>query len=511
MKTLLKLSSFILSGILVTALFAGCGASKDSAIGDEDYAYGMDYDNMFTPEAENGNAESPDQSALLESPFMSVSDNPVSTLSADVDTASYSYFRKLVNSGYSFKSLTAQFKTSPLRTEEMVNYFDYSTTIPENGELFGVKATIAKTPWNDNSQLLMMTLATEAVKEKGENNLVFLIDVSGSMNSKDKLPLLKEAFSSLVAALDENDTVSIVTYSGREAVVLSGCSGDKKEEIMTAVNSLEASGSTNGQAGLTKAYSLASDYFKPNGNNRIIMASDGDLNVGISSVDEIKAYISEKRESGIFLSVLGFGTGNYNDSTMSTLAENGNGVYYYIDGEREAQKIFGEKLLSTLYTVAKDVKLQLTFDAAHVEKYRLIGYESRRLDNEDFDNDQKDAGDVGAGHSVTICYELILTENADASTAPEGLIANLDMRYKLPNESESSLKSFKITLSDITTAPDSDFCFASAVIETAMILNGSKYNAKEVTLADVLTLIANADAVSDPDRQEFKAILEKIA
>ena len=248
--------------------------------------------------------------------------------------------------------------------------------------------------------------------EKGANNLVFLIDVSGSMASDDKLPLLKKAFSNLVSALDENDRVSIVTYSGKEEVVLSGCKGNRDEEIMNAINSLEASGSTNGEAGLTRAYSIAKDYFIADGNNRIIMASDGDLNVGISSESELKSYIETKRDEGIFLSVLGFGTGNYKDEKMSALAQNGNGVYYYIDGEREAEKVLGEDLFATLYTVAKDVKFQLEFNSEQVSKYRLIGYETRMLNTEDFDDDTKDAGDVGAGHSITVCYEIMLTDRA---------------------------------------------------------------------------------------------------
>lgn len=500
----LKISALAIATVILLSFAAGCGAGNNRApVSDEKN------DDVNATVGQTPHKDS--DVGAFENPFVSTADNPISTLSADVDTASYAYFRKLCNLGYSLTDLKNQMKGSPLRTEEMVNYFDYSYTMPAEGEIFGVKAEIAKTPWNENSHLLTVGIATSKSTERIPNNLVFLIDVSGSMSSSDKLPLLKKAFGSLVSALDEHDTVSIVTYSGKEEVVLSGCSGNKTDEIMAAVNALVPSGSTNGEAGLTKAYALAKDYYKENGNNRIILASDGDLNVGISSPEELKSYISEKRDEGIYLSVLGFGTGNYKDSAMSAIAQNGNGVYYYIDGESEAQKVLGTDILSTLYTVAKDVKLQLTFDPAFVSSYRLIGYENRILNTEDFLDDTKDAGDVGAGHSVTVCYELILTDGATEEYSEPSKFASLGISYKLPSESESILEEYSIDSGSVTDTPSSDFTFISAVIETAMIINESKYNEKNVGLSDVRALINSADISGDADKSEFLQILTKLS
>ena len=515
----LRILSLVLSLIMMLAALASCSASnkaedmlRDPTDYQPNYSIGGTNGSLKDEEAAddgsdvNGNDyDKIEDTVLVENPFVDTATQALSTFSADVDTASYTYFRKLISQGYTLNELKSQIGRSPLRTEEMVNYFDYSYTLPETGEVFGTQATVAKTPWNENSYLLMLGIAAEQVQEKGANNLVFLIDVSGSMASNDKLPLLKNAFSNLVSALDENDVVSIVTYSGREAVVLSGCRGDRDEEIMNAINSLKASGSTNGEAGLTRAYSLAKDYYIEGGNNRIIMASDGDLNVGISSEEELKSYIEGKRDEGIFLSVLGFGTGNYKDATMSALAQNGNGVYYYIDGEREAEKVLGTDLLSTLYTVAKDVKFQLEFNAEYVSQYRLIGYETRMLEAEDFEDDTKDAGEVGAGHTLTVCYEIILTDVAERAETAE--FATLKMRYKAPDSDESVPREYVIDKSVMTYTPSADFKFASAVIEATMIINGSEYNAKSVTLNDVFEQLSELDLAADTDKTEFKNMI----
>jgi hypothetical protein len=278
------------------------------------------------------------------------------------------------------------------------------------------------------------------------------------MRSSDKLGLLKKAFTYLTENIGNDDVISIVTYAGGERVVLEGCSGAKKAKILTAVNSLEANGSTNGEAGLKKAYQIAEKYYIEGGNNRIIMASDGDLNVGISSVDGIKKLVEEKRDAGVFMSVLGFGTGNYKDDKMETIADCGNGVYYYIDSEIEAEKIFGAELFSTLYTVAKDVKLQLTFNPEYITAYRLVGYENRMLANEDFENDTKDAGEVGAGHQVTVCYELCLTEAAMTEGANW---LELAVNYKLPDETVSVFPNlYNIGYADYCTAVNADMAAA---------------------------------------------------
>lgn len=442
-----------------------------------------------------------------ENPFINTEVSNVSTLSADVDTASYTYFRKLVNNGYSFEELSRF--SSNFRTEEFLNYFKYSATQPGENELFSVNPSIFPCPWNENNVLFSMTLqAADAVPAEG-NNLVFLIDVSGSMSSRDKLPLLKKAFSYLVDQLDENDKISIVTYSGRESVVLDGCAGNKKLMILAAINLLTANGSTNGEAGLQKAYELAQKHFIEGGNNRIIMASDGDLNVGISSQEELKNYIIEKREAGIFLSVLGFGTGNYRDEKMETLADNGNGVYLYVDGEAEAEKIFSTDLFANLYTVAKDVKMQITFNKEYVLAYRLIGYENRLLNEEDFTDDTKDAGEVGAGHQVTVFYELCLNENALAATDKAWL--DLAVNYKLPDETTSVFPNlYDIGSHDYTETADADRAFMVAVIETCMLLHDSQYLPTDFDLGDVLEQLYALDLTDYPERAEFRELLTQL-
>ena len=448
-------------------------------------------------------------SVAPENPFINTTENNVSTFSADVDTASYAYFRKLVRSGYALNSL--KHSGSNFRIEEFINYFRYDVPQPAKNELFGVCTEIAPCPWSEDSLLFRVTLQAENAVNANGNNLVFLIDVSGSMQSSDKLPLLKRSFEYLVDNLSGNDTVSIVTYSGREAVVLEGCNGLEKAEIMNAINSLVASGSTNGQAGLTKAYQIAEEYFIEGGNNRIIMASDGDLNVGISSAEQLTSYISEKRDQGVYLSVLGFGTGNYRDANMEAIADNGNGVYYYIDGDSEAEKVFGTDLFGTLYTVAEDVKLQIEFNADKVESYRLIGYENRLLEKEDFEDDTKDAGEVGASHQVTVCYEIKLREPSadgemdDMSLSP---LMTLRVRYKKPGEPISNLNEYGIGPDQISNEMSDDMKFITSVIETCMILRSSKYIG-DITIEDVMQTLSSL-TLDDPYKAEFYEILQTL-
>ena len=510
-----KIISILFTLLATVALLtlASCSANLNASAPQEggaannapSYNYG---DNVELPEDAPAEPDGDEEikNAFQENPFVSTSQSNVSTLSADVDTASYTYFRKLVNSGYSLQELIRF--SSNFRTEEFLNYFKYTAAQPQENELFSVNSAIFPCPWNAENVLFSMTLqAADATPTEG-NNLVFLIDVSGSMRSDDKLPLLKKAFSHLTEQLDENDTISIVTYSGREAVVLDGCKGNKKLTILTAINLLSASGSTNGQAGLQKAYELAQKHYIEGGNNRIIMASDGDLNVGISSQSELKEYIVEKREAGIFLSVLGFGTGNYRDEKMETLADNGNGVYLYIDGEAEAEKVFSNDLFANLYTVAKDVKMQVTFDPAYVSAFRLIGYENRILNEEDFTDDTKDAGEVGAGHQVTVCYELTLTEAAMA----EGTNwLELAVNYKLPEDTASVFPNlYNIGYDNYLGAADADRAFMIAVIETCMLLHDSKYLPEGFDLDNILHMLNAYDFSAYPERVEFCELLHKL-
>lgn len=517
-----RIFPMLLAVLMILPALAGCNAAgkADSEadaplIDGNDLYYEAAADiNAAGPQEESG--ETDEENALPENAFIDTSRLNVSTFSADVDTASYTFFRKTVNNLVSQKANQAAILkrlnsyASSFRTEEFLNYFRYSANMPGEEELFGVTSAIAPCPWNPENYLLRLTLQAPLTVTEGGNNLVFLIDVSGSMASEDKLPLLKTAFSYLVGQLTAEDRVSIVTYSGKEDVILSGCPGNDQQKILDAVNGLTAHGSTNGEAGLQKAYQIAADWRIVGGNNRIIMASDGDLNVGISSETELKSYIETKRDEGIFLSVLGFGGGNYRDSKMEALADNGNGVYYYIDGESEAKKVFGTDLISTLYTVAKDVKLQLTFDPTYITAFRQIGYENRLLQQEDFDDDTKDAGEVGAGHQVTVFYELKLSENAtkkDADATAEWM--KLAIRYKEPEGDVSKLNEYSIGAADCKD-PDSDFRFMVCVIETVMVLRNSRYLG-DITIETVLAQLKGLDLDGFTDRAEFRSLINAIA
>lgn len=492
-----KFLPWLLTASLLLVLFSGCSMQPESNPDPED--------EIFNQGADGFAATGADSTVFLENAFVSTAENNISTFSADVDTASYAYFRKLVNSGMNLQSLKSM--SANFRTEEWINYFHYDVNAPAENELFGAYTEVVPCPWNADNRLLRITLQAETAVQNKQNNLVFLIDVSGSMSSADKLPLLKKSFAYLVGNLSPNDTVSIVTYSGKEEVILDGCSGADSATILNAVNGLTAGGSTYGEAGLTEAYRIAEKHFLQDGNNRIIMASDGDLNVGITSNEELKQYIEEKRTQGVYLSVLGFGTGNYRDSKMETLADNGNGVYYYIDGESEAEKVFGTDLFSTLYTVAQDVKLQVTFDARYISSYRLIGYENRLLDADDFRDDTKDAGEVGAGHQITVCYELVTTQQAETATDAWAVLA---VNYKKPGEIASGNgNQYQIGTAQIQETAGADMQFLSCVIRTAMLLHESPY-LDDTVLSDIVSDLKALDLSAYPDRMEFCTLLEKL-
>lgn len=515
---ILRLLSLLLA-LSLTAALVGCGAAGGGLEGDapsNGFWNGMYNSADLYFNSEKGESGNVSDSERLENPFFDTTKQNVSTFSADVDTASYALFRKTVNGLVSQKANTQTILSSleknaaAWRTEEFLNYFRYDATAPSGEDLFGVTSGIVSCPWNSENLLLRLTLQAAATTPTDGNNLVFLIDVSGSMSGDDKLGLLKTAFSYLTEQLTEQDVVTIVTYSGSEQVVLQGCSGADKQTILAAVNGLEARGYTNGEAGLKKAYQLAADYYIAGGNNRIIMASDGDLNVGISSADELKAFVESKRDEGIFLSVLGFGSGNYRDRNMEALADNGNGVYYYIDGESEAQKVFGTDLISTLYTVAKDVKLQLTFDPTYIAAYRLIGYENRQLANEDFTDDTKDAGEVGAGHQVTVFYELVptdfeSTENANGSAE----WISLAVRYKQPDADVSEENVYSIGAADCKQT-DADTAFMLCVVQLAMLLRGDSYLPEEVSFATIYETLNGLDLSAHTDRGEFKELVSHL-
>lgn len=460
-------------------------------------------------------------SALEEAGFKSVANDPLSTFSADVDTASYSNVRRMIEQGYTMDEIPE----GAVRIEEMLNYFSYDYNLPKKNEPFGVTTVIGDCPWNEEAKLLQIGLKTQEIdfSEAPDSNLVFLLDVSGSMTSDDKLPLLQKSFSMLVEELGEKDTVSIVTYAGSDRVVLQGESGDNKTRIIEAINALEAGGSTNGADGIGTAYALAEKYFIEGGNNRVILATDGDLNVGISSESGLKELVTEKKESGVFLSVLGFGTGNIKDNKMETLADCGNGNYAYIDTIGEAKKVLVEQMGATLVTVAKDVKLQVEFNPAYVKGYRLLGYENRALATEDFDDDKKDAGEIGAGHMVTALYEIVpvdsdqeipeteLKYQDDKKTAgvENGEWLNLKIRYKEPDADESILKEYPVTQEAYTDKPSQDFYFAAAVAEFGLMLRDSEYKG-DASFENVRALLKKVDTDEDDYKDEFVYLVKKL-
>jgi len=456
--------------------------------------------------------------AIDENGFYDVAMSPVSTFSADVDTASYANVRRMINDGYTLE----QIPDGAVRTEEMVNYFSYNYRAPEEGELFGVTSTISACPWNEESQLLVLGLQTEEMGlfDTPDANVVFLIDVSGSMSDSDKLPLLQDAFEVLVENLGEDDRVSIVTYASSNDVVLEGVPGNERRTIMNAIDGLTSYGSTNGGEGIITAYALAEEYFIEGGNNRVIIATDGDLNVGITSQSDLQDLIEEKRESGIYLSVLGFGTGNYNDAGMETLADCGNGNYSYIDCLAEAEKVLSEEFTSTMVTVAEDVKLQIEFNPAMVSGYRLVGYENRMLATEDFEDDTRDAGEVGAGHSVTVIYEIIPAEegesadadlryqesNLSAEALESGEWMMLSVRYKEPGEEESQEVNYYIGEESYTETPSEDFIFAAAVAEFSLLMKESEY-AGNGSFEHILECLEEVN-MRDEYREEFVSLVE---
>ncbi len=460
--------------------------------------------------------------ALMENGFSSVALSPLSTFSADVDTASYSNVRRMINQGYMLENIPK----GAVRTEEFLNYFNYDYKTPENGEPFGVTTEISNCPWNENSKLLRIGLQTEAIdfSDAPASNIVFLIDVSGSMNDPNKLPLLKKSFKLMLDELDEKDTVSIVTYAGTDKVVLEGVPASEKQTICDALDQLEAYGGTNGGQGIISAYRLAEANFLENGNNRVILATDGDMNIGITSQSDLTDLIKEESESGIYLTILGFGMGNYSDARLESIADNGNGNYAYIDNMTEAKKVLSEELGANMYTVAKDVKLQVEFNPAVVSSYRLIGYEDRILNAEDFKNDAKDAGEIGAGHSVTALYEIVTVDaqtgnNEDELKYQTSVLSDaalnsdewltLSIRYKEPKEDTSKLLEYPVGQSSYTENASEDFKFASYVAMTAQILRGEDFVAG-YTINDAYNGLSQLD-MSDSYREEFMYLVKRLS
>lgn len=495
---------------------------KTYAISESENSLGFVGEDAFWDVPEDGvNRNTEEYDNIRENVFKDVATSPLSTFSADVDTASYSNLRRLINSGYTLNEIPE----GAIRAEEMINYFSYNYKGPDENEPFGVNAEISTCPWNSEHELLRLGLQSEAIdfSDAPDSNIVFLVDVSGSMRDENKLPLVKQSFSLLVDNLSEKDTVSIVTYASGVSVVLEGTSGDKKDKILEALDSLQANGSTNGSGGIEEAYRVAEANFIKGGNNRVIIASDGDFNIGKSSASDLSKQIKKNAKKGIFLSVLGYGMYNYSDTVMETLADDGNGNYAYIDTLHEAKKVLVEELGATMLTVAKDVKLQIEFNPKYVSEYRLIGYENRALNNEDFDDDTKDAGEIGAGHSVTVLYEIVPTTEENASNGKdlkyqtsnltdEALKSNdwltLSIRYKEPDEDESKLLEYEIGSKYYTDKPSEDFIFSAAVAEFAMVARNSEFIA-DGSLNHIVEEL-NTIPLKDEYRREFATLVDKV-
>jgi Ca-activated chloride channel family protein len=451
--------------------------------------------------------------------FLAAAANPLSTFSIDVDAASYSNVRRFLSQG-----------TLPpadaVRLEELVNYFSYTYPDQTGKHPFAVSADVGPCPWEPEHRLVRIGLQAKkmATRDLPPSNLVFLIDVSGSMQSEDKLPLVKQAFRALVQELRPEDRVAIVVYAGAAGLVLPSTSGEDKATILAAIDRLEAGGSTAGGAGLRLAYDVARENYLPEGNNRLILATDGDFNVGVSSDAEMIRLVEARREEGTFLTVLGFGTGNLKDTKMEQMADKGNGRYAYIDNFREAHKVFVREFGGTLFTVAKDVKIQVEFNPARVQAYRLLGYENRLLAKEDFADDRKDAGEMGAGHAVTALYEVVPTGTAPVAIGEDSLtyqqvtlrpsanrsseLLTIRLRYKEPTGSRSRLLSVPLVDRGDRQSSD-DLRFASAVAAFAMVLRNSEYKGT----ADYNLVLALAREARGADeegyRQEFISMVER--
>lgn len=454
-----------------------------------------------------------------ENQFESAKANPLSTFSIDVDNASYSNVRRMINNGQKVDK-------NAVRIEEMINYFKYDYPQPKSNQPFSINTEYNDSPWNPKHKLLKIGLQGKTLndKELPASNLVFLIDVSGSMNQQNKLPLLKTSFKILLEKLRPQDKVAIVTYAGSAGVVLEPTSAKNKEKILTALENLSAGGSTAGGQGIELAYKLAQENLVKKGNNRVILATDGDFNVGVSDNSELQKLIEEKRKSGIYLTCLGFGMGNYKDNRLEMLADKGNGNYAYIDNMQESNKFLGKEFAGSMYAIAKDVKIQIEFNPKFVKSYRLIGYENRKLKNEDFKNDKIDAGELGIGHTVTAIYEVIPV-GSDSEFSPQDVdlkysktdsknefgdeLATVKFRYKNPDEdvSKELIQTIKDSKNQLNNA-SSDFKFASSVAWFGLVLRQSEF-IKDKDLDKIINLSKQGKS-NDEDgyRSEFIRLIE---
>ncbi|MFN8266278.1 MAG: von Willebrand factor type A domain-containing protein [Chitinophagaceae bacterium] len=479
------------------------------------------YSNTVNEDLGGYNTE--DYDGITENRFRKVKDEPLSTFSIDVDGASYSNVRRMINYGQLPPA-------GAVRVEEFINYFKYNYPQPKGKDPFSINTEISNCPWNTKHKLVMIGLQGKILSTENlpPSNLVFLIDVSGSMSDYNKLPLVKSSLKLLVNQLREQDNVAIVVYAGAAGLVLPSTSGMNKETILEAIDKLEAGGSTAGGAGIQLAYKVAGEQFKKGGNNRVILCTDGDFNVGMSSDDAMERLIEEKRKSGVYLTVLGYGMGNYKDNKMQKLANKGNGNHAYIDGMNEAKKVLVNEFGGTMFTIAKDVKLQIEFNPALVQGYRLVGYENRMLNKEDFNNDQKDAGELGSGHTVTAIYEIIPTGVESSFIEPvddlkyQQMIQNsginsknelltIKFRYKEPDGETSKLIVHAVNDNPVAIAKTSDnFRFATAVAQFGMLLRNSEFKGTATYEAVISQAVGAIGKDEEGYRTEFVKLVQLV-
>jgi Ca-activated chloride channel family protein len=510
----------ILVGVSVLGLFimGGCksGSSYSMEAADVILEPAVEESENIEPQNENADTifNTEEYNRIYENPFKEVVQNPLSTFSIDVDNASYSNVRRYLNNG-------EMPPADAIRIEEMINYFDYNYPQPTNEHPFSIYKEVATCPWNKDH--LLVHIGLQGKKLDYENlkpcNLVFLIDVSGSMDEANKLPLVKMSLTTMLENLQSADRVALVVYSGSSGLVLPSTSLEEKDDIIDAIDDLDAGGSTAGGEGLQLAYKVAAENYKENGNNRVILCTDGDFNIGISSTSELVKFIEEQRKKDIYLTICGFGMGNYKDGRLEEISDAGNGNYFYIDQESEAEKVFNKELRANLFTIAKDVKIQVEFNPQTVEAYRLIGYENRMLNKEDFNDDKKDAGELGAGHTVTALYEVVpvgklykrasvdplkYQKQAVVKSDNSGDLLTIKLRYKPVKSDDSKLLSEVIGTKEISASSSNDFKFAAAVAEFGMLLRASEYKG-DATFNDVLELAGNNN---DNEKREFTELVQ---
>ena len=447
--------------------------------------------------------EQEEYTEITENAFIKASEQPSSYFSIDANTASYPNLRSLINNRVS------EIPKDAVRIEEMLNYFDYDYATPTGDDILALTSSVFDTPYNEETKILTVGLAAKEVEfTEQSNNIVFLIDVSGSMNSTDKLPLVQAAFTMMAENLNDGDRVSIVTYAGEDRVALEGAYGYEKKKIVGTIEDLSAGGSTAGSKGIRTAYNLAEKYFIEGGNNRVILATDGDFNVGLTALEDLENFVARKRKSGVYFSVFGFGRGNIKSDKMETLALNGNGTYSYIDSVTEARRALVTNIGGTMLTVAKDVKAGIMFNPDYIDSYRLLGYENKLLTEEEFESDETDAGELGSGHTVTIAYEIKLTDKAFDSAEN---LAQVSIKYKPTENSGGASETSKEVFMDIKTsayhtALTQQDAFIASVVEFALILRDSKYKG-DASITDLIDRL-NGLELTDEFKQEFRDLVK---